>query len=151
MRLTHFQCLSLDLTWNFFCIFFLLQNPQAAKLLKNFSNKSISLNEFSSSDKKSEAVEKKHSLTLLLIITLFLSMFQLLDWHGKFYFNGMNESDQNAMPEFLANGKTSNISKGYAALGQQHSARSHNSLETLQTVHWALKEQKFELRKLARQ
>lgn len=66
MRLTHFQCLSLDLTGNFFCIFFLLQNPQAAKLLKNFSNKSVSLNEFSSSDKKSEAVEKKHSLILLL-------------------------------------------------------------------------------------
>lgn len=50
----------------FFVFFFLLQNPQAAKLLKNFSNKSVSLNEFSSSDKKSEAVEKKHSLILLL-------------------------------------------------------------------------------------
>lgn len=78
-------------------------------------------------------------------------MFQLLDWHGKIYFNGMNESDQNAMPEFLASGKTSNISKGYAALGQQHTAHSHNSLETLQTVSsLGFERQKFELRKLAR-
>lgn len=34
-----------------------------------------------------------------MLLLLFLSTFQLLYWHGKTYFNGMNESDQNAMPE----------------------------------------------------
>lgn len=76
MRLTHFQCLSRDLTWNFLVIFLYLGILKLQKHLKNFSNKSVKLNEFSSSDKKSEAVEKKHSLMLLL---LFLLTFQLLD------------------------------------------------------------------------
>lgn len=70
----------------------------------------------------------------------------------KNYFNGMNESDQNAMLEFLASGKTSNVSKGYAALGQQHIAHLHNSLERLQTdSSVGFEGQQFELKKVARQ
>lgn len=142
MRLIHFQCLSQDHTWNALVIFFYLEILKLQEFLKNFSNKTVSLNEFSSFDKKSEVVEKKHSLTLLLLFLLMLDW--LLDWHGKIYFNGMNESDQNPMPKFLASGdrKISNISKGYAALGQQHTAHSHDSMGRLQTdrVHWALRE-----------
>lgn len=93
MRLKHFQHLrSLDLTWNFLVIFFYLGILKLQKLLKNFSNKSVSLNEFSSSDKHLKLLERN---ILLCYYFYFSQHFR----HGKFYFNGMNESGQNAMPD----------------------------------------------------